>query len=142
MNTSRCKGIAKPITPPSKSASEEDSDPEQAQRDKEMQKNLALIAKKPKRAKDYTYHKEKMLIYKQAEKGVPLRAEQSDLLDDTDEEIDEQELEAHLMSRCCTRSDVASLAQIRRIFLDRYAVLDVRTIFFGFLHLSSRIRAF
>nr|GEY59658.1 hypothetical protein [Tanacetum cinerariifolium] len=39
------KEIAKPITPPSESASEEDSDPEQAQRDKDMQKNLALIAK-------------------------------------------------------------------------------------------------
>ncbi|GJU72827.1 retrovirus-related pol polyprotein from transposon TNT 1-94 [Tanacetum coccineum] len=37
--------IAKPITPPSESASKEDSDPEQAQRDKYMQKNLALIAK-------------------------------------------------------------------------------------------------
>nr|GEW22487.1 copia protein [Tanacetum cinerariifolium] len=37
--------ITKPITPPSESASEEDSDPEQAQRDKDMQKNLALIAK-------------------------------------------------------------------------------------------------
>nr|GFA41034.1 hypothetical protein [Tanacetum cinerariifolium] len=36
--------IAKPITPPSETASEEDSDPEQAQRDKDMQKNLALIA--------------------------------------------------------------------------------------------------
>nr|GFC22259.1 hypothetical protein [Tanacetum cinerariifolium] len=33
------------ITPPSETASEEDSDPEQAQRDKDMQKNLALIAK-------------------------------------------------------------------------------------------------
>ncbi|GJU59052.1 retrovirus-related pol polyprotein from transposon TNT 1-94 [Tanacetum coccineum] len=33
------------ITPPSESASEEDSDPEQAQKDKYMQKNLALIAK-------------------------------------------------------------------------------------------------
>ncbi|GKA06293.1 hypothetical protein Tco_0685517 [Tanacetum coccineum] len=45
--TSRYKGkeIAKPITPPSESAFEEDSDPEQAQRDKDMQKNLALIAK-------------------------------------------------------------------------------------------------
>ncbi|GJX36138.1 hypothetical protein Tco_0247695 [Tanacetum coccineum] len=32
---------------------------------------------------------------KQAEKGVPLQAEQSDWLADTDEEIDEQELEAH-----------------------------------------------
>ncbi|GJV87738.1 retrovirus-related pol polyprotein from transposon TNT 1-94 [Tanacetum coccineum] len=169
------KEIAKPITPPSESASEEDSDPEQAQKDKEMQKNLALIAKyfkklykptnnnlrtssntrnknvdttprykndnqtgqfgnqrtmtvagaretvgsqvvqqsgiqcfnckefghfakecrKPKRVKDSTYHKEKMLLCKQAEKGVPLQAEQSDWLADTDEEIDEQELEAH-----------------------------------------------
>ncbi|GJR62845.1 retrovirus-related pol polyprotein from transposon TNT 1-94 [Tanacetum coccineum] len=169
------KEIAKPITPPSESASEEDSDPEQAQRDKDMQKNLALIAKyfkkiykptnnnlrtssnsrnknvdttprykndnqtgqfgnqrtvtvagaretvgsqvvqqtgiqcfnckefghfakecrKPKRVKDYTYHKEKMLLCKQAEKGVPLQAEQADWLEDTDEEIDEQELEAH-----------------------------------------------
>ncbi|GJZ89872.1 retrovirus-related pol polyprotein from transposon TNT 1-94, partial [Tanacetum coccineum] len=169
------KEIAKPITPPSESASEEDSDPEQAQRDKDMQKNLALIAKyfkkiykptnnnlrtssnsrnknvdttlrykndnqtgqfgnqrtvtvagaretvgsqvvqqtgiqcfnckefghfakecrKPKRVKDSTYHKEKILLCKQAEKGVPLQAEQADWLENTDEEIDEQELEAH-----------------------------------------------
>nr|GEV04747.1 retrovirus-related Pol polyprotein from transposon TNT 1-94 [Tanacetum cinerariifolium] len=39
------KEIAKPITPPSEIASEEDNDPEQAQRDKDMQKNLALIEK-------------------------------------------------------------------------------------------------
>ncbi|GJS76928.1 retrovirus-related pol polyprotein from transposon TNT 1-94 [Tanacetum coccineum] len=37
----------------------------------------------------------KMLLCKQAEKGVQLQAEQSDWLADTDEEIDEQELEAH-----------------------------------------------
>ncbi|GJT80588.1 hypothetical protein Tco_1054930 [Tanacetum coccineum] len=118
------KEIAKPITPPSESASEEDSDPEQAHGDKDMQKNLALIAKyfkkiykptnnnlrtssnsrnnnmdtsprKPKRVKDYTYHKEKMLLCKQAKKGVPLQAEQANWLEDIDEEIDEQELEAH-----------------------------------------------
>nr|GFC66578.1 hypothetical protein [Tanacetum cinerariifolium] len=103
-----------------------DNDPEQAQRDKDMQKNLALIAKyfkriykpinnnlrtssnlknknvdtilrykndnqsgqfgnqrtmnvsglgkmesrKPKRVKDSAYHKEKMLLCKQAKKGV------------------------------------------------------------------------
>ncbi|GJZ70356.1 integrase, catalytic region, zinc finger, CCHC-type containing protein [Tanacetum coccineum] len=175
--TTRHKGkeIAKPITPPFELLSDEDSDPEQAQKDKEMQKNLALIAKyfkklykptnnnlrtssntrnknvdttpkykndnqtgqfrnqravnvvgawdnvggqvvqqsgiqcfnckefghfakecrKPKRVKDSTYHKEKMLLCKQAEKGVPLQAEQADWLEDTDEEIDEQELEAH-----------------------------------------------
>nr|GEW56196.1 hypothetical protein [Tanacetum cinerariifolium] len=124
--TTRHKGkdIAKPITPPSETASEEDSDPKQAQRDKDMQKNLALIAKyfkkiykptnnnlrtssnsknknvdttlrKPKRVKDFGYHKEKMLLYKQAEQGVPLQAEQYDWLADTDKEVDEQELEAY-----------------------------------------------
>nr|GEX55663.1 hypothetical protein [Tanacetum cinerariifolium] len=36
-----------------------------------------------------------MLLCKQAEKGVPLQPEQADWLEDTDEEIDEQELEAH-----------------------------------------------
>nr|GEY98344.1 hypothetical protein [Tanacetum cinerariifolium] len=175
--TTRYKGkvIAKPITPPFKTAFEEDSDPEQAQRDKYMQKNLALISKyfkkiykptnnnlrtstnsrnknvdttprykndnqsrqfrnqrtmsvagarenvgspvvqqfgiqcfnckefghfakecrKPKRVKDSVYHKEKMLLCKKAEKGFPLQAEQYDWLEDTDEEIDELELEAH-----------------------------------------------
>ncbi|GKB40817.1 hypothetical protein Tco_0885759 [Tanacetum coccineum] len=142
--TTRHKGkeIAKPITPPSESASKEDSDPEQAQKDKEMQKNLALIAKYLKKiykptnnnlrtssntknknvdttprykndnptrqfrnhrtmtvvgaketvgcqVKDSTYHKEKMLLCKQVEKGVLLQAEQYDWLADTDEEINE-----------------------------------------------------
>nr|GEX08150.1 hypothetical protein [Tanacetum cinerariifolium] len=50
---------------------------------------------KPKRVKDLAYHKEKMLLCKQSKKGVPLQVEQSDWLADTDEEIDEQELEAH-----------------------------------------------
>ncbi|GKC12110.1 hypothetical protein Tco_1008892, partial [Tanacetum coccineum] len=36
-----------------------------------------------------------MMMCKQAEYGVPLQAEQADWLADTDEEIDEQELEAH-----------------------------------------------
>nr|GEX83997.1 hypothetical protein [Tanacetum cinerariifolium] len=169
------KETAKLITPPSEIASEEDNDPEQAQRDKDMQKNLALIAKyfkkiykptnnnlrtssnsknknvdttlryknddhsgqfgnqrtvnvararkkvgspivqksgiqcfncrefghfakecrKPKRVKDSAYHKEKMLLCKQAEQGVPLQADQYDWLADTDEEVDEHELEAH-----------------------------------------------
>nr|GEZ12988.1 hypothetical protein [Tanacetum cinerariifolium] len=51
--------------------------------------------RKPKRVKDSAYHKEKMLLCKQAEKGVPLQAEQYDWLADTDEEIDEHELEVH-----------------------------------------------
>nr|GEZ07681.1 hypothetical protein [Tanacetum cinerariifolium] len=57
--------------------------------------HYAKECRKPKRAKDSTYHKEKMFMYKQAEKGVPLQAEQADWLEDTDGEIDEQELEAH-----------------------------------------------
>nr|GEZ67163.1 hypothetical protein [Tanacetum cinerariifolium] len=152
------KEIAKPITPLSETASEEDSNPEQAQRDKDIQKNLALIAKyfkkiykptnnnlgtssssknknvdmtpryknddhsgqfgiqrtvniagtkekvgslvvqksgiqcfnykeyghfakecrKPKKVKDSAYHKEKLLLCKQAEQGVSLQAEQYD----------------------------------------------------------------
>ncbi|GKG17650.1 hypothetical protein Tco_0362607, partial [Tanacetum coccineum] len=51
--------------------------------------------RKPKRVKDSTYHKEKLLLCKQAEKGVPLQAEQYDWLADMNEEIDEQQLEAH-----------------------------------------------
>nr|GEV04891.1 integrase, catalytic region, zinc finger, CCHC-type, peptidase aspartic, catalytic [Tanacetum cinerariifolium] len=45
--TTRHKGkeVAKPITPPSESAFKEDIDPEQAQEDNDMQKNLALISK-------------------------------------------------------------------------------------------------
>ncbi|GJX47501.1 retrovirus-related pol polyprotein from transposon TNT 1-94 [Tanacetum coccineum] len=56
--------------------------------------HYAKECRKPKRVKDSTYHKEKMLLCKQAEKGVQLQAEQSDWLADTDEEIDEHELES------------------------------------------------
>nr|GEW26456.1 retrovirus-related Pol polyprotein from transposon TNT 1-94 [Tanacetum cinerariifolium] len=128
--TTRHKGkeIAKPITLPSETASEEDSDPEQAQMDKDItssnskNKNVDTTprykndnqsgqfgnqrtvnvagareneCRKPKRVKDSAYHKEKMLMCKQAEQGVPLKAEQYDWLEDTNEEVDEQELEAH-----------------------------------------------
>ncbi|GJZ24626.1 retrovirus-related pol polyprotein from transposon TNT 1-94 [Tanacetum coccineum] len=57
--------------------------------------HFAKECRKPKRVKDYSYQKENMLLCKQAEKGVPLQAEQADWLVDTDEEIDEQELKAH-----------------------------------------------
>nr|GEX49740.1 retrovirus-related Pol polyprotein from transposon TNT 1-94 [Tanacetum cinerariifolium] len=123
--TTRYKGkeIAKLITPPFETAFEKDSDPEQAQRDKDMNKNVDTTPRqkndnqsgmfgnqrtvnvagarenlgslKAERVKDFAYHKEKMLLYKQAEQDVPLQAEQYDWLADTDEEIDEQELKAH-----------------------------------------------
>nr|GEW94618.1 hypothetical protein [Tanacetum cinerariifolium] len=50
---------------------------------------------KPKRAKDAAYHKEKMLLYKQEEAGFQLNAEQADWKDETDDEPEDQELEAH-----------------------------------------------
>nr|GFC88379.1 hypothetical protein [Tanacetum cinerariifolium] len=51
--------------------------------------HFAKECRKPKRVKDFAYHKEKMLMCKQAEQGVPLQAEQYDWLADTDEEVDE-----------------------------------------------------
>ncbi|GKA17516.1 hypothetical protein Tco_0697353, partial [Tanacetum coccineum] len=71
------KEVAKPITPQSESVSEEDSDPEQD--------SFELLQTPGTRLK----------IPHQAEQGVLLQAEQTDWLADTDEEIDEQELEAH-----------------------------------------------
>nr|GEY84201.1 hypothetical protein [Tanacetum cinerariifolium] len=74
--------------------------------------HFAKECRKPKKVKDSAYHKEKMLLCKQAKQGVPLQAEQYDWeyghfakecrkpkkydwLVNTDEEVDEQELEAH-----------------------------------------------
>nr|GEZ64937.1 hypothetical protein [Tanacetum cinerariifolium] len=59
--------------------------------------NLAKECRKPKRVKDYAYHKEKMMLCKHEEKCVPLSADQGDWLDDIDEEPNKQELEAHYM---------------------------------------------
>ncbi|GJZ66448.1 hypothetical protein Tco_0623144 [Tanacetum coccineum] len=58
---------------------------------------LAKECQKPKRAKDAAYHKEKMLLYKQEEAGFQFNADQADWRDDTDDEPDDQELEAHYM---------------------------------------------
>ncbi|GJV43657.1 hypothetical protein Tco_1428193 [Tanacetum coccineum] len=59
---------------------------------KEIAKPVTPQSEKPKCVKDYLYHKEKMMMCKHAEHGVPLQAEQADWLSDTDEDIDEQEL--------------------------------------------------
>nr|GFC35808.1 hypothetical protein [Tanacetum cinerariifolium] len=59
--------------------------------------HVARECQKPKRAKDAAYDREKMLLYKQEEAGIQLNAEQADWKDDTDDESDDQELEAHYM---------------------------------------------
>ncbi|GJU95143.1 hypothetical protein Tco_1319899 [Tanacetum coccineum] len=61
----------------------------------ESTEELARECQKLKRAKDAAYHKEKMLLCKQKEAGFQLNAEQVDWRDDTDDEPDDQELEAH-----------------------------------------------
>ncbi|GKA33586.1 retrovirus-related pol polyprotein from transposon TNT 1-94 [Tanacetum coccineum] len=58
---------------------------------------VAKECQKPKRAKDAAYHKEKMLLCKQEEARFQLNAEQSDWRDDTDDEPEDQELEAHYL---------------------------------------------
>ncbi|GJZ39894.1 hypothetical protein Tco_0586457 [Tanacetum coccineum] len=140
------KEIAKPITPPSESASEEDSDPEQAQRDKDMQKNLALIAKYKNDNQTGQFGNqrtvtvvgaretvEKMLLCKQAEKCVPLQAEQADWLEDTDEEIDKQELEAHYsymvkIQEVPTTDSGIDTEPLKKTELETYKTLNDRTV--------------
>nr|GEX03977.1 hypothetical protein [Tanacetum cinerariifolium] len=56
---------------------------------------LAREYQKLKWAKDAAYHKEKMLLYKQKEARFQLNAKQADWRDDTDDEPEDQELEAH-----------------------------------------------
>nr|GFD34435.1 hypothetical protein [Tanacetum cinerariifolium] len=59
--------------------------------------HVARECQKSKRAKDAANHREKMLLCKQEEGGIQLNAEQADWRDDTDDESDDQELEAHYM---------------------------------------------
>nr|GFD54093.1 hypothetical protein [Tanacetum cinerariifolium] len=60
--------------------------------------HVARECQKPNRAKDTTYHREKMLLCKQEEARIQLNAEQADWRDDTDDdELEDQELEAHYM---------------------------------------------
>nr|GEZ25203.1 hypothetical protein [Tanacetum cinerariifolium] len=47
--------------------------------------------------KDAAYHREKMLLCKQEEAGIQLNAEQANWRDDTDDQLEDQELEAHYM---------------------------------------------
>nr|GEW34916.1 hypothetical protein [Tanacetum cinerariifolium] len=70
--------------------------------------NVARECQKPKRVKDAAYHREKMLLCKKEEARIQLNAEQADWRDDTDDESEDQELEAHYMY----------MAQIQEVSLD------------------------
>ncbi|GJY70202.1 retrovirus-related pol polyprotein from transposon TNT 1-94, partial [Tanacetum coccineum] len=149
------KERAKPITPQSESTSEEDSDPEQAQRDKDMQKNLALNAKYFKNIYKPTNNNLRTSLnsrnknadtsprYKNdnqtgqfenqrtvtivgaretigIKKGVPLQAEQADWLEDTDEETDEQELEAHYSYMAKIQKHMTGNLKLLCNFVEKY----------------------
>nr|GFB23919.1 ribonuclease H-like domain-containing protein [Tanacetum cinerariifolium] len=61
-------------------------------------RHVARECQKPKQVKDAAYHREKMLLCKQEEARIQLNAEQADWRDDTnDDELKDQELEAHYM---------------------------------------------
>nr|GEV65921.1 hypothetical protein [Tanacetum cinerariifolium] len=70
--------------------------------------HVARECQKPKRVKDAAYHREKMLLCKQEEAGIQLNAKQADWRDDTDDELEDQELEAHYMC----------MAQLQEVSLD------------------------
>nr|GEY67124.1 hypothetical protein [Tanacetum cinerariifolium] len=59
--------------------------------------HVSRECQKLKRAKDVAYYMEKMLLCKQEEAGVQMNAKQVDWKYDTNDESDDQELEAHYM---------------------------------------------
>nr|GEU62454.1 retrovirus-related Pol polyprotein from transposon TNT 1-94 [Tanacetum cinerariifolium] len=79
--------------------------------------HVARECQKPKRAKDAAYHQEKMLLCKKEEAGIQLNAEQADWKDDTDDESDDHELEAHYMY-------MAKLQQVSPDVVDSGPIFD------------------
>ncbi|GJY82193.1 retrovirus-related pol polyprotein from transposon TNT 1-94 [Tanacetum coccineum] len=159
--TTKLKGkeIAKPITTPFESASEEDTlqtYQQQPQNFFKLEKqecgyyskvvqqsgiqcfnckefgHFAKECRKQKRVKDYTYQKEKMLMCKKAEKGVPLQAKQADWLEGTNKEIDKQELEEHysFMAKIQIGVDkeISKLTQNTETELDMYMAFNDCTV--------------
>nr|GFC42139.1 hypothetical protein [Tanacetum cinerariifolium] len=79
-------------------------------------RHVARECKKPKRVKDAAYHKEKMLLCKQEEAVIQLNAKQVDWRDDTDDESEDQELEAHYMYMAQIQEVSPDAADSRPIF--------------------------
>nr|GEW99863.1 hypothetical protein [Tanacetum cinerariifolium] len=78
--------------------------------------HVARECQKPKRVNDVAYHREKMLLCKQEEDGIQLNAEQDDWRDDTDDELEDQELEAHYMYMAQLQEVSPDAADSRPIF--------------------------
>nr|GFC73612.1 hypothetical protein [Tanacetum cinerariifolium] len=72
---------------------------------------------------DAAYHREKMLLCKQEEAGIQLNAEQADWKDDTDDESEDQELEAHYMYMAKIQEQSESVHEIYLIEQDAHNVI-------------------
>nr|GEY51574.1 hypothetical protein [Tanacetum cinerariifolium] len=80
-------------------------------------RHVARERKKAKRPKDSTYHKEKMLLCKKEEAGIHLSTEQADWRDNSNDEPEDQELEAHYMYMAKVQEVIQENADnFRRIF--------------------------
>nr|GFC77989.1 hypothetical protein [Tanacetum cinerariifolium] len=77
--------------------------------------HVARECQKPKRAKDAAYHREKMLLCKQEEARIQFNVEQADWKDDTDDESDDQELEAHYIEQIDLNEEDVDLAEEREL---------------------------
>nr|GFC40834.1 hypothetical protein [Tanacetum cinerariifolium] len=86
-------------------------------------RHVARECQKPKRAKDTVYHREKMLLCKQEEAGIQMNAEQADWRDDTDDESDNQELEAHYIEQTNQNDEDVDLAKERELLASLIAKL-------------------
>nr|GEX53411.1 retrovirus-related Pol polyprotein from transposon TNT 1-94 [Tanacetum cinerariifolium] len=95
-------------------------------KDKEIDKLMALISLSIKKiykptnnnlqtSSNTTYHREKMLLCKQEEARIQLNAEQADWRDDTDDESEDQELEAHYIEQIDQNDDDDDLANERQL---------------------------
>nr|GEW67273.1 retrotransposon Orf1 [Tanacetum cinerariifolium] len=79
-------------------------------------RHVAMECQKPKQAKDAAYHKKKMLLCKQEEAEIQLNAEQTNWRDDTDDdELEDQELEAHYIEEIDQNDDDNDLATEREL---------------------------
>nr|GEW35885.1 hypothetical protein [Tanacetum cinerariifolium] len=88
--------------------------------------HVARECQKPKRAKDAAYHREKMLLCKQEEAKIQLNLEQADWKDDTDDESDDQELEAHYMYMEKLQEVTPDAADNSRLIFDTEPVQHVQ----------------
>nr|GEU54639.1 Gag-Pol polyprotein [Tanacetum cinerariifolium] len=84
------------------------------------------VCQKPKRAKDAAYHKENMLLCKQEEAEIQLNAEQPDWKDDTDDETNDQELEAHYMYMAQIQKVTQDVAGNSGLIFDTEPLLKVQ----------------